>query len=559
MVDRLIEVETSLGPVAVMSLEQRGLVEPLELGPAGGAPVADRVSGALVGVAVGRSLASAAARARRRGALTPHDLRHLALTPRVARSGASAQTALVSAEAWADRSWPSAARVSDRLTDTVAQLRDPGRAIVATAAARRSGALWFEAAGPSYGNAALPRAIAVGAAFADDPTRGALAAQLDTAATHAHPIATGCAAVVATLVVALVTRDDTTSPAAVVETTLHHLERTDGPVGRLATRVLSTARSARTPVELATDSTAPSTVAAGVWALLQPDPLDALTALAADPDAHRTVVAVAGGLAGAAIGVAAIPGHWVERVELGGELRRAADDLRPAPVGPVTEAGTANIWFLLDRSGSMAAIADDVVGGFDTFVADQRAEAGDATMTLVQFDGHDPHEVLVDAAPLDRVPSIAQRFRPRGNTPLFDAVALLLDRAERARGHDADQLVVIFTDGEENASRVWTREALFDRIARLQDRSWTFVFLGANQDSYAAGWGIGLGAGSVSNYIADDAGVGAAYRGLSRATREWRGKSRAGRSVDAQRFWGDVKEAEDDIRRRPPRGHGGAR
>ena len=119
----------------------------------------------------------------------------------------------------------------------------------------------------------------------------------------------------------------------------------------------------------------------------------------------------------------------------------------------VADTSRADIWYLLDRSGSMDVIAEYVVQGYDEFIAEQRKEKGEATMTLVQFDGEDIHEVVFDARPLAEVKSIAGRFEPRGATPLHDAIALLLDRAEAHLRHsDADpanQLVVIFTDGHE--------------------------------------------------------------------------------------------------------------
>lgn len=217
------------------------------------------------------------------------------------------------------------------------------------------------------------------------------------------------------------------------------------------------------------------------------------------------------------------------------------------PGAAAADASTADIWFLLDRSGSMASIADDVVGGFDSFFAEQRQVEGTATVTLVQFDGQDPHEVLIDAQPLTAVGSIRGRFVPRGNTPLYDAIARLLDRAERhvtAGGHPADQLVVIFTDGHENASREFSAEQVNARIARLRDAGWTFVFLGANQDSYATGRRIAMAAGSTANFAPSPAGVAASYEGLSRAVREYRGKGRARRAADADEFWGGVKESE---------------
>lgn len=216
---------------------------------------------------------------------------------------------------------------------------------------------------------------------------------------------------------------------------------------------------------------------------------------------------------------------------------------------PNPDAPRADIWYLLDRSGSMNVIAEYVVQGFDEFIAEQRKEKGNATMTLVQFDDEDIHDVVFDARPLAEVKSIAGRFRPRGMTPLHDAVALLLDRAEahlRQSGADpADQLVVIYTDGHENASRRWTAPAIFERIEGLRKAGWTFVFNGANQDSYATGSAIGVVKGNTSNFTASPTGVLASHRGLTRSVREWRGKSRSTRLADADDFWGGVKEGEE--------------
>ncbi len=214
------------------------------------------------------------------------------------------------------------------------------------------------------------------------------------------------------------------------------------------------------------------------------------------------------------------------------------------------DTSRADIWYLLDRSGSMGSIAEFVVQGFDEFVAEQRKEQGVATMTLVQFDGEDVHDVLIDAEPLDRVRSIAGRFAPRGMTPLYDAIGAMLDRAEahleRSGGEAADQLVVIMTDGMENASQRCTAAEIFQRIERLRKAGWTFVFAGANQDSYATGAALGLAKGSTSNFTASPTSVLATHRGLTRSVREWRGKPRATRLADADDFWGGVKEGEDE-------------
>lgn len=213
------------------------------------------------------------------------------------------------------------------------------------------------------------------------------------------------------------------------------------------------------------------------------------------------------------------------------------------------ETSNANIYFLLDRSGSMQSIEEYVVQGFDEFIVEQRKEAGEATFTLVQFDGDDPDDVVIDAKPLSLITSIAGRFVPRGMTPLYDAIGLLLDRAEhrltRTGGDPADQLVVIMTDGMENASRECTPDGIFERIAELRKAGWTFVFLGANQDSYATGSTLGVAAGNTSNYTASPDSVLAAQRGLSRAVTSWRAKPRHTRLADAEDFWEGVKEGEE--------------
>jgi Mg-chelatase subunit ChlD len=216
----------------------------------------------------------------------------------------------------------------------------------------------------------------------------------------------------------------------------------------------------------------------------------------------------------------------------------------------VAEPSNGVIWYLLDRSGSMEAIAEYVVQGFDEFIAEQRKEKGNATMTLVQFDSEDVHEVLVDAQPVAEVKSIAGRFAPRSGTPLFDAIALLLDRAEahlkRCGGDPADQLVVILTDGHENASQRWNAPMIFKRIAGLRKAGWTFVFMGANQDSYATGSAMGVVEGNTSNFTASPTSVMAVNRGLSRAVKEWRAKPRASRIADVDAFWDGVKEGEEE-------------
>ena len=185
----------------------------------------------------------------------------------------------------------------------------------------------------------------------------------------------------------------------------------------------------------------------------------------------------------------------------------------------------AHVWFLLDRSGSMQALYQDVVLGLQEFIREQRLAHPEARLTLVQFDSEDPHDVILDGkrfAKIDEARAV-KRFEPRAATPLYDAIAALIGRADKHianGGVDADQIVVIFTDGLENASTDCTRAKAFRLIKERRERDWTFVFLGANQDAYEAGEAIAVDRGNSRTWAATSRGardgLDAASKGVTR-------------------------------------------
>lgn len=225
----------------------------------------------------------------------------------------------------------------------------------------------------------------------------------------------------------------------------------------------------------------------------------------------------------------------------------------------MTDKPKLHIYFLLDRSGSMASMATDVIGGFNSFLASQEADGPDALLTLVQFDSEDPHEVITDAVPIAEVlPLDLSRFQPRSGTPLYDAMGRLVadatiraDSAARGTGPGEEILFVTFTDGEENQSREYTREKIFDLIKKREAKGWTFAFLGANQDAYAEGGQIGYSAANIQNFAADAAGTAAAFGSLSSAVARRRSRMRSGGRYDTRDLFEGDKAAEDELRDRP--------
>lgn len=213
-----------------------------------------------------------------------------------------------------------------------------------------------------------------------------------------------------------------------------------------------------------------------------------------------------------------------------------------------------HLYVLLDRSGSMASIADDVVGGFNHLLAEQQADGGDALLTLVQFDSHDPQEVLIDAVPVREVtPLEAGTFQPRASTPLLDATGRLLARAgQRVRqrsdaGLPAEEILVVsITDGHENASCELTLDQVRQMVDRRTAEGWTFVFLSAALDVYAEAGGLGYDVRSTQSFAADPLSTGTAMQSLSRATSAHRAKVRRGERFDKGDFWEGDKPAEED-------------
>ena len=174
---------------------------------------------------------------------------------------------------------------------------------------------------------------------------------------------------------------------------------------------------------------------------------------------------------------------------------------------------------LLDRSGSMQAIAGDTCGGFDAHIARQRGRPGITRVTLAQFD--DQYEIVYRDRDIADVPPLS--LEPRGCTALLDSVGRFVTElgAELAAlpedERPGDVTVLVMTDGLENASSEWTLQAVRDLIAGQETvYSWDFVFLGANMDAVEVGSRMGFAPGSSLTYDASPDGVLGAWDAVGR-------------------------------------------
>ena len=184
--------------------------------------------------------------------------------------------------------------------------------------------------------------------------------------------------------------------------------------------------------------------------------------------------------------------------------------------------------FILDRSGSMAGLETDTVGGFNSMIEKQKKTDGTTYVSTVLFD----HEstFLHDRVSLaDIRPMTEDDYAPRGSTALFDAVGDAIHHIgnihKYARREDvpAKTMFVITTDGMENASHRYSREKIKAMIKRQTERyGWEFLFLGANIDAAETAESIGIHRDRAVDFIADACGTQKNYDAVSEAVTQIR-------------------------------------
>jgi uncharacterized protein YegL len=183
---------------------------------------------------------------------------------------------------------------------------------------------------------------------------------------------------------------------------------------------------------------------------------------------------------------------------------------------------------IVDRSGSMDSIREDMEGGIKTLLSEQANEKGKCFVTLAQFDDH--YELVADRVPVAKLDPY--RLVPRGMTALLDAIGRTIShvRAQVQALEPAkrpDHIVVaVITDGLENASQEWSHLQVMDSVKARIAEGWHFTFLGANQDAIEEGRGMGVSADASLTYAATPEGT----REAMSATSASLGRMRRGES-----------------------------
>lgn len=202
--------------------------------------------------------------------------------------------------------------------------------------------------------------------------------------------------------------------------------------------------------------------------------------------------------------------------------------------------GTTSIYIVLDETGSMSRHQAVTISSFNEYIQTQQAGTEECRVSLVTFSSKDNYfggalrSMSVKAAvpmmdldnkmqtaresggsirkvfieePVASVPALStSNYRPSGGTNLYDAIGetiTTIDAQLADKETVPNILVVIFTDGEENASREYNLESIRSLIKAREELGWTFVYMGANQDAWQVGASFGLAKGQTMTYSMD--------------------------------------------------------
>lgn len=204
--------------------------------------------------------------------------------------------------------------------------------------------------------------------------------------------------------------------------------------------------------------------------------------------------------------------------------------------------------FILDRSGSMAGLEADTIGGFNGMIERQKKQEGEAYVSTVLFS--DRSRVIHDRVDVRKVEPMTERqYAVGGSTALIDAIGDAIHhignvhKYAREEDRPAHTVFVITTDGMENASRRYTSDEVKRMVKRQKELyGWEFLFLGANIDAVETASHFGIAEDRAVRFISDSKGQRLNYDVVGEAMCRMRA------SAPLERSWKERIEADFDRR-----------
>ena len=204
--------------------------------------------------------------------------------------------------------------------------------------------------------------------------------------------------------------------------------------------------------------------------------------------------------------------------------------------------------FILDKSGSMAGLEADTIGGYNAMLSKQKKAEGEAIVTTALFNQH--YDLLHDRINIKGISPITEEdYEVGGTTALLDAIGFTIQKIVNVQKRTSDEeraekvLFVITTDGMENASHEFTADKIKKMVQHQKEMyGWEFLFLGANIDAVTTAARFGIEEDFAVDYHADEVGTQLNYEAVNEAV----SSIRSGKKIE--RNW--KEDIERDYNRR---------
>lgn len=211
------------------------------------------------------------------------------------------------------------------------------------------------------------------------------------------------------------------------------------------------------------------------------------------------------------------------------------DPHHDASLTPEGHVAPAFVTLILDETGSMQDCKGAAIAGFNEYLKTLRQMPLPVRFTLTLFNSG-KLDVRHRNVPVAQVPELTeQTYQPAEMTPLYDAIGRTLTAAGHEAQPESKKLCIILTDGLENASREYTRDGIVRLIKDHEAKGWTFVYLGADHNAWAAGGDLGIGGDNTIMFCKRD--TGGTFDKLGEATTAYL-SSRPGQPTEG--FWKDA-------------------
>lgn len=203
------------------------------------------------------------------------------------------------------------------------------------------------------------------------------------------------------------------------------------------------------------------------------------------------------------------------------------------------------VHIVLDESGSMNSMKSDAIGSFNDYVENLVKDNPTATVSLTTFGGSGNRTVVDNVIATAVEPLTDANYHPTGGTPLYDAITDAVTKLDATTTQR--KVMVIITDGEENASARSTKDSVKTLLGDRQENArWLVLYLAANVDAFATGQAVGTKGATTLSFNATGGSLRSATASAFASTARYGSAVNIDDAISASAFTPTEREAAVD-------------